>query len=128
VVKAETGGRGVDVILDMVGGDYVDRNIRSLADDGRLVNIGYQAGSKVTVDMMRVMLKRLTLTGSTLRIRPTEVKGEIARAVALHALPLVASRKVRIVVDSTVPLTRAAEAHARMETSQHIGKIVLTVG
>jgi len=126
-VKAVTDGRGVDVILDMVGGDYVDRNIRSLADDGRLVNIGYQAGSKVTVDMMRVMLKRLTLTGSTLRIRPTEVKGAIARAVAQHALPLVASGKVKIVIDSTFPLARAAEAHARMETSQHIGKIVLTV-
>ena len=126
-VKAETGGRGVDVILDMVGGDYVDRNIRSLADDGRLVNIGYQSGSKVTVDMMRVMLKRLTLTGSTLRIRPTRVKGEIARAVETHALPLVANGKVKIVIDSTFPLARAAEAHARMETSQHIGKIVLTV-
>ncbi len=126
-VKTETDGRGVDVILDMVGGDYVDRNIRSLADDGRLVNIGYQAGSKVTVDMMRVMLKRLTLTGSTLRIRPTAVKGAIARAVELHALPLVESGKVRIVIDSTFPLARAAEAHARMETSQHIGKIVLTV-
>jgi NADPH2:quinone reductase len=127
-VKAETEGRGVDVILDMVGGDYVDRNIRSLADDGRLVNIGYQSGSKVTVDMMRVMLKRLTLTGSTLRIRPTEVKGAIACAVERHALPEVASGKVKIVIDSTFPLPRAAEAHARMETSQHVGKIVLTVG
>ena len=127
VVKAETQGRGVDVILDMVGGDYVDRNIRSLADDGRLVNIGYQSGSKVTVDMMRVMLKRLTLTGSTLRIRPTEIKGAIARGVETHALPLVESGKVRMIVDSTFPLSKAAEAHARMETSQHIGKIVLTV-
>jgi NADPH2:quinone reductase len=127
VVKAETEGRGVDVILDMVGGDYVDRNIRSLADDGRLVNIGYQNGSKVTVDMMRVMLKRLTLTGSTLRIRPTTVKGAIARAVEAQALPLVASGKIKIVIDSTFPLAEAAQAHARMETSQHIGKIVLTV-
>jgi len=127
-VKAETQGRGVDVILDMVGGDYVDRNIRSLADDGRLVNIGYQSGSKVTVDMMRVMLKRLTLTGSTLRIRPTEVKGAIARAVESKVLPLMAAGKVRVVVDSTFPLLKAADAHARMETSQHIGKIVLTVG
>ena len=126
-VKAETEGRGVDVILDMVGGDYVDRNIRSLADDGRLVNIGYQAGSKVTVDMMRVMLKRLTLTGSTLRIRTNEVKGAIARAVEAEALPLVASGKVKILIDSTFPLKEAAAAHARMESSQHIGKIVLTV-
>jgi NADPH:quinone reductase len=127
VVKAETGGRGVDVILDMVGGDYVDRNIRSLADDGRLVNIGYQSGSKVTVDMMRVMLKRLTLTGSTLRIRPTAVKGAIAKAVAEYALPLIASGKVKVQVDSTFPLKDAGAAHARMETSAHIGKIVLTV-
>lgn len=127
VVKAETGGRGVDVILDMVGGDYVDRNIRSLGDDGRLVNIGYQSGSKVTVDMMRVMLKRLTLTGSTLRIRPSEIKGAIARAVETHALPLIADGKVKIVVDSTFPLRQAGAAHERMEGSQHIGKIVLTV-
>lgn len=126
-VKAETAGRGVNVILDMVGGEYVDRNIRSLGDDGRLVYIGFQSGSKVTVDLMRVMLKRLTLTGSTLRIRPTEVKGEIARAVETHALPLVASGAVRVVVDSTFPLSEAGAAHARMETSQHIGKIVLTV-
>lgn len=127
VVKAATEGRGVDVILDMVGGDYVDRNIRSLADDGRLVNIGYQQGSKVTVDMMRVMLKRLTLTGSTLRIRPTAVKGAIARAVAENALPLIAEGRVRVVIDSTFPLSEAGKAHARMEESQHIGKIVLTV-
>ena len=127
VVKAETAGRGVDVILDMVGGDYVDRNIRSLGDDGRLVYIGFQSGSKVTVDLMRVMLKRLTITGSTLRIRPTEVKGAIARAVETHALPLVASGSVRVVIDSTFPLKEAGAAHARMETSQHIGKIVLTV-
>jgi NADPH2:quinone reductase len=126
-IKAETSGRGVDVILDMVGGDYVDRNIRSLADDGRLINIGYQSGSKVTVDMMRVMLKRLTLTGSTLRIRPTDVKGGIARAVEASVLPLIAGGTVKVPIDSTFPLSRAADAHARMETSQHIGKIVLTV-
>jgi NADPH2:quinone reductase len=126
-VKSVTEGRGVDVILDMVGGDYVDRNIRSLADDGRLVNIGYQSGSKVTVDMMRVMLKRLTLTGSTLRIRPTEVKGAIARAVEARALPWIAKGRVKIPIDSTFPLAKASEAHARMESSQHIGKIVLTV-
>ena len=127
VVRAETGKRGVDVILDMVGGDYIDRNIRSLADDGRLVNIGYQSGSVVTVDMMRVMLKRLVLTGSTLRIRPTEIKGGIARAVETNVLPLLADGRVRIVLDRTYPLGNAADAHARMESSQHIGKIVLTV-
>jgi NADPH2:quinone reductase len=127
VVRAETGKRGVDVILDMVGGDYIDRNIRSLADDGRLVNIGYQSGSTVTLDMMRVMLKRLTITGSTLRIRPIEVKGAIARAVEANALPLLADGRVRVVLDRTFPLAKAADAHARMESSQHIGKIVLTV-
>jgi NADPH2:quinone reductase len=128
VVKVETEGRGVDLILDMVGGDYVERNIRSLADDGRLVNIGYQAGSKVTVDMMRVMLKRLILTGSTLRIRPTEVKGAIARAVQTHAVPLIESGRVRVIVDSVYPLAEVAGAHARMEEGQHVGKIVLKVG
>ena len=126
VVKAETGGRGVDVILDIVGGDYVERNIRSLADDGRMVNIAFQAGSKVTIDMMRVMLKRLTLTGSTLRIRSNEVKAAIARAVEEKVVPLLTSGQVRVVVDSTFPLAAAAAAHARIEQA-HVGKIVLTV-
>jgi NADPH2:quinone reductase len=125
-VKAETGGRGVDLILDIVGGDYVERNIRSLADDGRLVNIAFQQGSKVTIDLMRVMLKRLTLTGSTLRIRSSEVKAAIARAVEEKALPLVVEGRVKIVLDSTFPLAEAAKAHARMEDS-HVGKIVLSV-
>jgi len=125
-VKAETGGRGVDVILDIVGGDYVERNIRSLADDGRLVNIAFQKGSKVTIDLMRVMLKRLTLTGSTLRIRSNEVKAAIARAVEEKALPLVGEGRVRVVIDSTYPLAAAAKAHARMEES-HVGNIVLTL-
>ena len=126
MVKAETGKRGVDVILDIVGGDYVERNIRSLAEDGRLVNIAFQQGSKVTIDLMRVMLKRLTLTGSTLRIRSDEVKAGIARAVEEKVLPLLAEGKVRVVMDSTFPLAEAAKAHARMDES-HIGKIVLTV-
>ena len=126
-VKAETGGKGVDVILDMVGGDYLDRNIRSLADDGRLVNIAYQKGSSVTVDMMRVMLKRLTITGSTLRIRPTAVKAQIARGLEEQVLPMIADGCVKVVMDSTFPLAEAARAHARMEEGQHIGKIVLTL-
>lgn len=127
VVKEVTGKRGVDVILDMVGGDYVDRNIRSLADDGRLVNIAYQKGSKVEVDMMRVMLKRLTITGSTLRIRPTAVKGAIARAVEQRVSPLLADGRVKVVMDSTFPLREAARAHERIDADEHIGKIVLTV-
>ena len=125
-VKAETGGRGVDVILDMVGGDYVERNIRCLADDGRLVNIAYQQGSKVTIDMMRIMLKRLTVTGSTLRIRPAEVKAAIARAVEEKVAPLLADKKVKVVIDATFPLSEAAAAHARIDAA-HVGKIVLTV-
>jgi NADPH:quinone reductase len=128
VVKEATGGRGVDVILDMVGGDYVERNIRCAADDGRIVNIAYQKGSKVTLDLIRVMLKRLTLTGSTLRIRSTAVKADIARAVEARALPFVADGRVRIIVDQTFPLAQAADAHRRMESGAHVGKIVLTVG
>lgn len=127
VVKQETAKRGVDVILDMVGGDYIGKNIRALAEDGRLVNIGYQSGSEVSVDMMRVMLKRLTLTGSTLRIRPNAVKGAIAAALEEKVLPLLKNGDVKVLVDSTFPLTEAGKAHARMETSQHIGKIILTI-
>ncbi|MCK5090807.1 MAG: NAD(P)H-quinone oxidoreductase [Hyphomicrobiaceae bacterium] len=126
VVKVETEGRGVNVILDIVGGDYVERNIRSLAEDGRLVNIAFQKGSKVTIDLIRVMLKRLTLTGSTLRIRSEEVKARIARAVEDKALPLVADGRVKILVDSTFPLSEAAKAHERMDQS-HIGKIVIKI-
>jgi NADPH2:quinone reductase len=126
VVKVETEGRGVNVILDIVGGDYVERNIRSLAEDGRLVNIAFQKGSKVTIDLIRVMLKRLTLTGSTLRIRSEDVKARIARAVEDKALPLIADGQVKILVDSTFPLSEAAKAHERLDQS-HIGKIVIKI-
>jgi len=126
-VKEATGKRGVDVILDMVGGDYIAKNIASMADDGRLVNIAYQKGSKAEVDFMRVMLKRLTITGSTLRIRPTPVKGRIARALEQNVLPLLAAGKVKVVMDSTFPLSEAAKAHARLDEGGHVGKVVLTV-
>ena len=126
VVKEATDKRGVDVILDIVGGDYVERNIRSLAEDGRLVYIAFQKGSKVTIDLMRVMLKRLTITGSTLRIRSNEVKAGIAEAIEHKVMPLIADGKVRVVVDATYPLAEAAEAHTRMDES-HVGKIVLTL-
>ncbi len=126
-VKAATGGRGVDVILDMVGGDYIEKNIRALADDGRLVNIGFQSGSTATIDFMRVMLKRLTLTGSTLRVRSQQVKTGIARAIETNVLPFFADGTIKAVIDSTYPLQEAAKAHERMESSQHIGKIVLVV-
>lgn len=127
VIKTETVGKGVNVILDMVGGDYIEKNIRSLADDGRLVNIAFQKGSTATVDFIRVMLKRLTLTGSTLRIRSSEVKGEIAREIAEKVMPLIVAGKIKVPIDSTYPLAKASEAHARMETSAHVGKIVLTI-
>jgi NADPH2:quinone reductase len=125
-VRTATEGKGVNVILDIVGGDYVERNIRALADDGRLVNIAFQGGSKVTIDLLRVMLKRLILTGSTLRIRSSEVKAAIARAVEEKVLPLIADQRIRIVIDATYPLAQAAKAHERMDES-HIGKVVLTL-
>jgi NADPH2:quinone reductase len=127
VVKSETGKRGVDVILDMVGGDYIEKNIRALSDDGRLVNIAYQKGSTATIDFMRVMLKRLTITGSTLRIRTNDVKGRIAQAIEEKVMPLVAAGSIKVPIDGTYPLAQAAKAHERMETSAHIGKIVLTI-
>ena len=127
VVKDATAGRGVDVILDMVGGDYVARNIACCADDARIVNIAFQSGSAVTLDLMRVMLKRLTLTGSTLRIRPADVKARIARSVETEAVPLIASGAITVPIDSRFTLADAAKAHARMEQGHHIGKIVLVV-
>jgi NADPH2:quinone reductase len=125
--KAATGGKGADVILDMVGGDYIERNYEAAAVEARVVQIAFQGSSKATVDFRRVMLKRLTHTGSTLRARSIPDKGAIARGVEAQELPLVASGRVRPVIDSTFALVEAAAAHARMESSQHIGKIVLTV-
>lgn len=125
--KTGTGGKGADVILDMVGGDYIERNYEAAAVEGRIVQIAFQGSPKATVDFRRIMLKRLTHTGSVLRSRPVADKGAIARGVEQHVLPLIASGKVRPVMDSTFPLAQAAAAHARMEASTHIGKIVLTV-
>jgi NADPH2:quinone reductase len=127
VAKEATGGKGVDVILDMVGGDYTDKNIIAAAEDGRIVQIATLGGADVKLNISRLMIKRLTLTGSTLRPRTREVKAGFARALEAKAWPLIAVGKVVVVVDSTFPLTHAAEAHRRLETSQHIGKIVLTV-
>ena len=125
--KAATAGKGADVILDMVGGDYVERNYEAAAVEGRVVQIAFQGSYKATVDFRRIMLKRLTHTGSTLRARSVSDKGAIARGVEAHALPLIAAGRVKPVIDSTFPLAQAAAAHARMESSMHIGKIVLTV-
>ena len=124
--KAATGGKGADVILDMVGGEYIERNYEAAAVEGRVVQIAFQASPKATVDFRRITLKRLTHTGSTLRARAVGDKAAIARAVEKHVLPLTAEGKVRPVIDSTFPLAQAAAAHQRMETSAHIGKIVLT--
>jgi NADPH:quinone reductase len=126
-VKQATDGKGADVILDMVGGDYVERNYEAAAVEGRVVQIAFQGSAKSTVNFMRMMLKRLHHTGSTLRSRSNPDKAAIARAVEAKVWPLVAAGKVRPVMDQTFPLADAAAAHARMESSQHIGKIVLTV-
>jgi NADPH2:quinone reductase len=125
--KAATDGKGADVVLDMVGGDYIERNYEAAAVEGRIVQIAVQGSPKATVDFRRIMLKRLTHTGSTLRARSTPDKGAIARAVEQQVLPLIAAGKVRPVIDSTFPLAQASAAHARMEASAHIGKIVLVV-
>ncbi len=125
--KQATGGRGADVVLDMVGGDYINRNYEAAAVEGRIVQIAFQGSSRATVDFLRVMLKRLTHTGSTLRARSVADKAAIARAVEANVLPLLAAGKVKPVIDSTFPLNKADAAHARMESSEHIGKIVLTL-
>jgi NADPH2:quinone reductase len=127
VTKSVTGGRGADVVLDMVGGDYIERNYEAAAVEGRIVQIAFQGSPKATVDFRRIMLKRLTHTGSTLRARSVADKGVIARGIETEVLPLLAEGRVKPVIDSTFALAQAASAHARMETSAHIGKIVLTV-
>jgi putative PIG3 family NAD(P)H quinone oxidoreductase len=125
VTQRRTEGRGVDVILDMVGGDYVERNIKALATEGRLVNIAFLQGSKVEVNLMPVMLKRLTLTGSTLRPRTLEEKTAIADSLREKVWPLLNAGRIAPVIDSTFHLMEAAKAHARMEEGGHIGKIIL---
>jgi NADPH2:quinone reductase len=124
-VKRFTAGHGADVILDMVGGDYVERNWEAAAVEGRIVQIAFLRGSKVTANFMRVMLKRLHHTGSTLRARDTTFKAAIAKAVEAKVWPLVVSGAVGVIVDSTFPLSRAADAHRRMESNAHVGKILL---
>jgi NADPH2:quinone reductase len=124
-VKADTGGRGVDVILDMIGGDYLARETAALAEDGRLVFINSMGGAKATLNLVEVMVKRLTITGSTLRARPVAVKAQIARKLLQHVWPLLELGKVKPVIYRTFPLAEAAQAHALMESSEHVGKIVL---
>lgn len=121
-----TGGRGVDVILDMVAGDYVAREVDCLAEDGRLVIIALQGGVKAGFNAARVLTRRLHITGSTLRPRSVEFKGKIAAALRETVWPLIESGAIRPVVHATFPAAEAAQAHALMESSQHVGKIVLT--
>ena len=123
--KAFTDGRGLDLILDMVGGDYIARDIRALAPDGRLAMIAFLGGAVAEVNFAQVMVKRLTLTGSTLRPRSDLVKADIARALEREVWPLLEAGRIAPVMDSTYKLAEAATAHARMESSAHIGKIVL---
>ena len=125
VVKAETGGRGVDVILDMVGGDYYPRNLASAAMHGRIVSIAHLQGVKAEINISTMMQKRLTLTGSTLRPRSVAEKAAIARALEEKVWPLLASGKIKPQIYRTFPLAEAAAAHALMESSAHVGKIVL---
>lgn len=126
VVKSLTEGRGADVILDMVGGDYIERNIKAAATDGRIVSIAFLNGSTANVNFMPIMLKRLTLTGSTLRPRSIEEKAALAAALEAKVWPLIEAGRVKPLIDKVFPLGDAAGAHALMEKSNHIGKIVLT--
>jgi NADPH2:quinone reductase len=125
--KQATGGKGANVILDMVGGDYIERNYEAAGVDGRIVQIAFQGKSKATVDFRRLMLKRLTHTGSTLRSRPVTEKAAIAQALEKNVWPHLAAGRVKPVVFKTFPLADAAAAHVLMESSAHIGKIVLTI-
>ena len=123
--KAATGGRGVDVVLDMVAGDYVARELQCLADDGRLVIIAVQGGVKAEINAGEVLRRRLTITGSTLRPRPVAFKAAIAAALRERVWPLLASGRIQPVINRVFPAAQAAQAHALMESSQHVGKIML---
>ncbi|HZR04193.1 MAG TPA: NAD(P)H-quinone oxidoreductase [Burkholderiales bacterium] len=126
-VNRLTGGKGVDVILDMVGGDYVARELKCLATDGRLSLIAFLGGTRATLDMSDILYRRLTITGSTLRPRTVEFKAQIARSLREHVWPLIEAGQMKPVIYATFPLARASEAHALMESGSHIGKIMLAV-
>ncbi len=127
ITKELTNGKGVDLILDMVGGDYIPRNVRALAITGRLVMIAFLGGAKAELNFAQIMAKRLTLTGSTLRPQSVQAKAEIADALREKVWPLIAAGRIAPVMDSTFPLEQAADAHRRIESSGHIGKIVLSL-
>jgi len=127
VVRDATGGVGVNVILDMVAGDYINRDMKCLADDGRIVVIALLGGARSEVDGNQILRRRLTLTGSTLRPRPVAFKGAIAKALREHAWPLLEQGRIKPIVHATFPLEQASAAHAMMEAGENIGKIILTV-
>lgn len=127
VVKGLTAGQGANVILDMVGGDYIQRNFSAAAKDGRIVNIAFLNGNKVNIDLMPLMLKRLTLTGSTLRAQSAAAKAIIARELEAQVWPLLNAKKIKPIIDSVFPFEHVADAHRRMESNLHIGKIILTI-
>jgi NADPH2:quinone reductase len=128
VIHRETSGAGVDVVLDFIGGDYLHRNLECLALNGRLVQIGALGGARSTIDLALVFRRRLTITGSTLRPGTVEEKGKLARDVEASVWPFIESGQVRPIIDRSFPLDQAASAHRRLESSEHIGKIVLTTG
>jgi NADPH:quinone reductase-like Zn-dependent oxidoreductase len=126
-VKAITGGKGVAVVLDMVGGDYLPRNMQCLADEGRHISIAVQGGLQATIPIFEIMRRRLTLTGSTLRPRDTVFKSLVADELARNVWPHVEAGRLKPVIDRTYKLADAAQAHARMEAGDHVGKIVLVM-
>ncbi|MBS7707063.1 NAD(P)H-quinone oxidoreductase [Chelatococcus asaccharovorans] len=125
--RAATDGRGPDVILDMVGGDYIPRNLDCIAADGRIAQIAFQHGSKLELDLLPLLMKRITFTGATLRARPVAMKAALTASLAAHVLPLIAAGKAKPLIDSTFPFERVAAAHARMDAGEHVGKIVLVM-
>ena len=127
VTLGATGGRGADVILDMVGGDYVERNYAAAAPDGRIVQIAFLTGQKATIDLRPIMVKRLTHTGSTLRPRSAQEKAVIAEALRAKVWPLLEAGRCRPVIDSVFPLAEVAKAHERIDSPEHVGKVMLTM-
>lgn len=127
LIKEQTQGQGVNVILDMVGGEYIQHNFSAAAKDGRIVNIAFLQGSKIQVDFMPLMLKRLTLTGSTLRAQSAHAKAAIAHELEENVWPLLNNKTIEPVIDSVFPIEQVAAAHTRMESNQHIGKIILNL-
>ena len=127
VIKAETNKRGVDVILDYIGGDYAEKNIKLLAEDGRMVIIGFLKGPRVNISLNPILLKRLTITGSTLRSRTLEFKHEVAMEMYNKVWPLIEAGKLAPLIHATLPLDEVVRAHTMMEKNEQIGKIVLTM-